>query len=47
MIIIKEIKFRKEEVKYLSCMFGENALILITKERVWNNNKKKKIKENK
>jgi hypothetical protein len=32
------------------CMFVENALILITKERVWNNNnhiKKKKIKEGK
>jgi hypothetical protein len=29
-------------------MFGENALILITKERVWNNeNKRKQIKEGK
>ena len=49
-IIIKEIKFRKEggDVKYLSYMFGENALILITKERVWNNeNKRKQIKEGK
>jgi len=25
-------------------MFGENALILITKERVWNNNKNKENK---
>jgi len=42
MIIKKEITFRKEEVKYLSCMFGENALILITEERVWNNKNKRK-----
>jgi len=45
-IIIKEIKFRKEGREMLNtfyiCMFGENALILITKERVWNNENKRK-----
>jgi hypothetical protein len=30
------------EVKYLSYMFGESALILITNERVWNNKNKRK-----